>query len=178
MEALVSIPPKLDAEIWKHLRDELRDVISHALYIKEFSLTPGAYARYDDWYRNTLDHKSLHAVRLDAYALRFMLLLAVNDLKSAIDEETVDKTIRLMNWEHLIRQQLDPIDADNEAAKVEAKIRRILTTGPKSKKDLQQRTNAHRAGLWIWKSALQNLIDNQEVVFDTERKVYRLGEAV
>ena len=57
------------------------------------------------------------------YALRFMLLLAVNELKVKIDEEIVEKVIRLVEWEHLIRQQLDPIGADSEMAKMEIKIR-------------------------------------------------------
>jgi hypothetical protein len=178
MESLVAIPPRLDPDTWRRLRDSLRDVIRHALYIKEFDLTPGARALYEDWYKNTLDHRSLHAVRLDAYALRFMLLLGVMDSKTTIDEETVEKVIRLMNWEHLVRQQLDPVDADTQAAKVETKIRRILRTGPKGKKELQQRTNAHRTGLWVWKSALQNLINNQEVAFDPKGNVYRLMEVV
>jgi hypothetical protein len=176
MESLVSIPPKLDPEVRRLLQDDLRAVVSHATYVREFRLTPGAFALYDDWYKNTLDHRSLHAVRLDAYALRFMLLFAMNDRKTVIDEETVKKTVTLVNWEHLVRQQLDPIDADTEAAKMEVKIRRTLATGPKTKKELQRRTNAHRTGLWVWKSALQNLVDNKELHLDVKKGVYCLVE--
>ncbi len=177
MENYVSIPPRLDTETWKALRDQLRDTVRHALYVKEFSLTQGAFAMYDDWYKNKLDHKSLHSVRLDAYALRFMLLFTVNEMKSIIDESIVEKVIRLVEWEHLIRQQLDPIDADSESAKAEVKIRRALSTGPRGLRELQQRTNAQRTGLWVWKAALTNLQDNQEVYFDPKVKLYGLMES-
>ena len=51
---------------------------------------------YHHWYMN-LD-RSIHAKRLDTYALRFMMLLAVNEMKSTIDESIVDKSIKLMDW--------------------------------------------------------------------------------
>ncbi len=176
METYVSIPPRLDIETWKHLRDELRDVKRHALYVKEFTLTPGAFALYDDWYKNKLDHKSLHSVRLDTYALRFMLLLAVNEFRTNIDEGIVEKVIKLVEWEHLVRQQLDPIDADSEMAKMEIRIRRVLSTGPKSMRELQQKTNYKRSGIWVWKAALDNLTGNEEVTFDKKSKMYGLLE--
>lgn len=174
MDTFVSIPPRLDENVWRDLRDELRTLYSHALKIKEYSLTPQAYALYDTWYKEKLDHKSVHAVRLDQYALRFMLLFAVNEQKDEIDTEIVRDVIDLVEWEHKVRQQLDPIDVDNEMAKVETRIRRALMSGPKSKRELQQRTAASRSGKWIWGNALQNLIHDEEVRYDQKDKLYFL----
>jgi hypothetical protein len=178
MEKLVSLPPPLPVETWKQLCSDLRNITSQAEMVGTYELTEEAKRLYDDWYTNRLDQKSLHAVRLDAYALRFMLLFAVNDRAVNIDAEIVSRTLRLVDWQFLVRQQMDPIDADSETAKVEGKIRRTLATGPKGQRDLQRKTNAQRTGLWIWKSALQNLTENGEVVYDSATKVYRLLEAL
>jgi hypothetical protein len=178
MEKLVSLPPTLETDTWKRLRDDLRDIIAQAEMVGTYALTDQAYRLYDDWYRNRLDHKSLHAVRLDTYALRFMLLLAISDAKTEVDEEITGRVIRLVEWEHLVRQQLDPIDADSEAAKTEVKIRRALATGPKGLRELQRRTNAQRTGLWVWKAALQNLVGNEEVAYDPGPKLYRSAESL
>jgi hypothetical protein len=166
MDKFVSIPPKLDTDIWKSLRDELRDILSKALSVKEYSLTSEALFLYDKWYTENLDHQSLHSVRLDQYALRFMLLFAVNEFKDCIDVPIVEAVIRLVNWQFNVRQLHDPIDADNENAKIEAKIKRVLGAGPLSKRELQQRTNYKRSGLWLWNNALDNLTRYNEVSYN------------
>ncbi|OPY76883.1 MAG: hypothetical protein A4E65_03032 [Syntrophorhabdus sp. PtaU1.Bin153] len=178
MEKLVPIPPTLDVSVWKGLLDELRTTARQARLIREYALTPEAEYRYDQWYRNELDHKSIHSVRLDTYALRFMLLLAISNGCIEIDEGTVNDVIKLITWEHHVRQQLDPIDADTEMAKVEIRIRRELSKGPQILRILQQRTNAQRTGLWLWKTAMTNLQGNGEVFYDTKSKTYRLAEKV
>ena len=70
--------------------------------------------------------RSVHSRRLDTYALRLMPLLAVNDMKTAIDVETVRKAIFLCDWQLEVRKLHDPIDADNALAKMEEKIRRTV----------------------------------------------------
>jgi hypothetical protein len=178
MEKLVPIPPMLDVSRWKGLLQDTRFIVKHARLIREYALTPEAERLYDQWYRNTLDHKSIHSVRLDTYALRLMLLLAISDERFAIDEEIANDTVQLVTWEHAVRQQLDPIDADNEMAKVEIRIRRELSKGPRQLRTLQQGTQAHRTGLWLWKNALANLQGNDEVSYDPKSKTYRLTEKV
>lgn len=174
MESFHSIPPKLDLETWKGLRDELRYIVRRACEVKEYSLTPEAFRLYDTWYRETLDHKSVHAVRLDNYALRFMLLFTVNEAKTVIDVAIVEGVIELVEWQHRVRQQYDPIDVDNESAKIETRIRRALATGARSKRELQQRTAAARSGKWLWNNALQNLVNDEEIRYDSRSKLYRL----
>ena len=171
-DSLISIPPKVDEYLWKSLRDELRDVVSHALKVKEYSLTPAAFALYDKWYKEGLDHRSVHAVRLDQYALRFMLLFAANEQKNEIDNDIVKAAIALAEWEHKVRQQFDPIDVDNEAAKVEARILRALISGPKNKRELQQKTAASRSGKWLWGHGLENLLRDGDICYD--KKQYAL----
>lgn len=172
MDKLVSIPPRLPLNTWLTLRDRTTAIIRVAEVVREYGLTKEAEAMYDEWYHNGLDHKSLHAIRLDAYALRFMMLLAVARGDELIGPEIVTDAIRLADWQHKVRQQYDPFDADNEMARVEQKIRRALHEQPRTRRELQQYTNASRTGLWIWKSALDNLMANEEVVYDPETKKY------
>jgi hypothetical protein len=178
MEKLVPIPPMLDVSRLKSLIQDTRSIVKQARKIGMYALTTEAERLYDQWYREGLDHRSIHAVRLDTYALRLMPLLAVSDERFEIDEEIVKDTIQLVNWEHGVRQQLDPIDADNEMAKVEIRIRRELSKGPRTLRTLQQGTQAYRTGLWLWKTALANLQGNDEVSYDTRSKTYRLAEKV
>jgi hypothetical protein len=174
MESFHSIPPRLNIETWKALRDELRYIVGNAQAVKEYTLTPEAFARYDKWYRETLDHKSVHAVRLDNYALRFMLLFAVNESKTEIDVPIVESVIELVEWQHHVRQQYDPIDVDNESAKIETRIRRTLNLGSRNKRELQQKTGAARSGKWLWNNALQNMINDREIFYDSKSKLYTL----
>lgn len=172
MESFHSIPPRLDLEQWKKLRDQLRYITRIAESVREYALSPGAFALYDDWYRNRLNHRSVHAVRLDNYALRFMLLFAANEAKTVIDEAIVKDVIQFIEWEHRVREQHDPIDADNEQAKIEARLRRVLLSGPKTKRELQQKTAASRSGTWLWHNALNGLVEHSEIAYDSKSKQY------
>ena len=176
MEKLVPIPPRLPLEKLRTLQDNTLAVIRHAEAVKEYELTEEGKALYDTWYREGLDHKSLHSIRLDAYALRFMMLLAVARGDETIQLDTVRDAIKLADWQHLVRQQYDPLDADTEIAKIEQRIRRTLSIKPRTLRELQQATHAQRSGLWIWKNALENLRQNEEVAYDATTKKYHLLE--
>jgi hypothetical protein len=93
-----------------------------------------------------------------------------------IDEGVVADAIKLVNWQHKVRQLYDPIDCDNEMAKCEARIRRALSTGAKTLRELQQSTNARRSGLWLWKTALENLRRNDEIVYEPQSKKFKVGD--
>jgi hypothetical protein len=172
MEKLVSIPPRLPLDQWKYLRDETMQAIRVAERVREYDLTDEARDRYDIWYREELDHKSLHSIRLDTYALRLMLLLTIARQEEMIDLKAVEDAIALASWQHEVRQQYDPLDCDNESAKIEERIRRTLRLGARSARDLQRVTHANRSGLWLWKNALENLLGNGEVWFDPTTKLY------
>jgi hypothetical protein len=91
-----------------------------------------------------------------------MSLLAVNDLKTEVDVETVEKVIKLCDHQHRVRQLHDPVDADNAVASLEEKIRRTLRAkGSASSRALKRVLHPERTGLWFYNTALKNLIDER-----------------
>jgi hypothetical protein len=154
------------------LQKKLGDIIQFVGNGLEVDISQDARTLYHAWYMG-LD-RSIHAKRLDTYALRFMMLLAVNEMKKTIDRGIVEKVIRLMDWQLAARQLYDPIDADSQMAKMEEKIRRVLRTGEHSDRDLQKKVNAHRAGSWIYQTAIRNLSSTREIQFNKATKCWKV----
>ena len=143
---------------------------------RKFAITQKAWNHYDRWYRD-IDRDSVHSKRLDGYCLRLMMLLACNSLKPEITLEIVKDAISLCNWQFEIRKIYDPIDADNNIAKMEEKIRRkLLERGALRDYQLKQAVNANRAGLWIYEKAKTNLKDAGEIEWDKKKQTYSLVE--
>ncbi len=159
-----SFPEKIDQAEKASLKVDLINVISHVDDFLALDLTDKAKEVYHKWYMNL--RNSLHTRRLDTYALRLMPLVAVNDLKSEVDVETVHKVTSLCDWQLKVRIKHDPIDADNKVARMEQKIRRVLQEEDKTDRSLKQRTNAYRYGLWCYKTATKNLVEAEEIKFD------------
>jgi hypothetical protein len=66
-----------------------------------------------------------------------------------------------------------PIDAYNAIAAMEQKIVRVLRArGPLGEKKLRDLTNAYRAGLWVFDTALKNVLAAKLARFDPRRRVY------
>jgi hypothetical protein len=137
----------------------------------ELEITPEARSLYHKWYMGL--ERSIHTKRLDTYALRLMPLLAVNALKEEVDEGIVKKAIALCDWQLEVRRLHDPIDAENTTAKMEEKIRRQLRNGPKTEREMKQRTNANRQGLWFFSMALNNLRNANEITWDRKTKRWK-----
>jgi len=102
-----------------------------------------------------------------------MSLLAVNELKNEIDEETVRNVIKLCDWQLEVRQLHDPIDADTGIAKMEEKIRRQLRRKALKDFQLKQKVNANRAGLWVYNTALNNLKQAGEIAWNKKKKRWK-----
>ncbi|HEV2418530.1 MAG TPA: hypothetical protein VGX94_12060 [Terriglobia bacterium] len=137
-----------------------------------YDAAPEAKQTWETWYDNLA--RSEHSKRLDVLAFRLMPLLALTTDKDAIDTETVERTIAILNYELAVRTATDPIDADNTIAKLEEAIRRQLKVrGSLSKAELRKYTNAPRYGHWFFDTALKNLITHQEMVPDSGK--YRLA---
>lgn len=176
----VPIPPKMSSQVHHVLSNDLCHAFGRVVQNAPVTLTFTAEAEtlYYHWYCNM--PKSVHTKRLDVYALRFMILFAVNDGKLHVDADIVRKVIKLMDWQLEVRKQLDPIDADNQLARMEESIRRALLKGGMSGRDLKNRVNANRAGLWYFDTALNNLLNADEVIntFGKRKKsnFYRLAE--
>lgn len=164
-----SLPPKVPVSEKTMLRYRLVEILKHTGNGLQLRIEPQAGELYHQWYMN-LD-RSIHAKRLDGYALRFMILLAVNQLKSTVDVETINQAIALCDWQLKARKLHDPIDADNAIAKMEEKIRRVLSAcGTLKDYELKQKVNANRAGLKVYQFAMQNLKAAQEIGWKNKTK--------
>jgi hypothetical protein len=163
-----SFPARIPEEQKEHLKQRIRAILSHVGGHMELDITQEARETYHSWYMAC--ERSVHAKRLDTYAMRFMILLSVNERKTEIDLEIVQKVIALMDWQLIVRKVFDPIDADSAVAKMEEKIRRVLISGPKTDRELKQRTNANRAGLWIYNVATKNLKESDEIMRNKDTK--------
>jgi hypothetical protein len=166
-----SLPAKIPDQDKLRLKNELMGIIRHVHRGLELDISPSAKEIFHNWYMNM--ERSIHNKRLDTYAQRLMSLLAVNDLKNEVDEETVKKVITLCDWQLEVRKTHDPIDADNKIAGMEEKIRRALAKGQKKERRLQQRVNAHRAGLWVYQTAIKNLERYNEIAFNKISKKWK-----
>jgi hypothetical protein len=167
-----SLPVKISDPEKLGLKNDLMKVVRHVDRSLELGIEPSAADLYHNWYMNM--ERSLHAKRLDTYAMRLMSLLAVNDLKGEVDEQTVNKVTSLCDWQLEVRKTHDPIDADNKIARMEEKIRRALRKGQKKERRLQQVVNAHRAGLWVYETAKKNLERCNEISFNKKSKKWKL----
>ena len=171
-----SLPAKApEAECYR-LNQRLGQVLTHISGHPELDLSPEARGIYHEWYMAL--ERSIHAKRLDAYALRLMALLAVNDLKAEVDAETVRKVIALCAHQFRVRQFHDPIDADNEVARIEEKIRRALRAkGELGERSLKKILHTERTGLWAYSSAMNNLQNAKELGFNkTDKRYYLRGD--
>ncbi|MGO9019532.1 MAG: hypothetical protein ACLQVJ_14405 [Syntrophobacteraceae bacterium] len=161
-ERRFSIPRKIPEQDLNRVKCELNEILDLFRDRVEMAFDPYAYEFYDGWYRGI--EKSVHAKRIDGYALRLMPLLAANDGKTKVDFETVLKATIFCDWQLQVRKLHDPIDADNAVAKMEEKIRRNLRNrGVLKEYELKNATGAYRDGLNIFKWAIKNLIEADEV---------------
>jgi len=161
-ERKYAVPEKIPEKAKEKLLNRLQELIRpFGTKKRMLEIRTAAHQRYTEWYLGL--ESSIHSKRLDTYALRLMPLLAVNDGKNCVDEEIVKKVIAICNWQLRVRQQYDPIDADNRMAAMEERIRRQLRSGPKTEHELKQRTNYTRAGIWFFEHAMRNLERNNEI---------------
>lgn len=167
-----AIPGQVPGHAWDVMKNALGQIMRVASLTPELDITPGARALYETWYINL--EQSIHTKRLDTYALRFMILLAVNASKSEVDEAVAHDVIDLMNWQLQVRRLHDPIDADSAIAKIEEKIRRILKTGPRSEYELKRAVHYSRIGTWVFRNAIQNLTKGGEIRYDKTTKSWGL----
>jgi hypothetical protein len=81
-----------------------------------------------------------------------------------------------LDWQHKARQAHDPLDCDTLQAKVEAAIRRALSTrGPLTRRELARYAHAERVGTYFFQQALQALREAGEIAFDPKTKRFALA---
>nr|WP_243137605.1 DUF3987 domain-containing protein [Desulfofundulus thermobenzoicus] len=141
-------------------------------------LTDKARDLFEQWYCSR--PLSEHSKRLDAYAKRLMILLAVSqDNLESIDSETVNKVIKLVDWQYNVRKAYDPIDCDNRMAAMEQRIMRtLMRNGPLPDGRLRKAVHWERYGTWFYETALKNLQNSGVLMAKKGRRgsVYFLGE--
>lgn len=172
-EPRFSLPDEIEEPTKKPLQLGLHRILEHSVFIRRLKLTEGAKELFQKWYMELRAKKMQAAKRLDTYAHRFMILFSVNDSKDEVDLETVQKVITLMDYELKLRNECDPIDADNKIAAMEERLRRIIQTGPADIQTLKKRAHYERSGLWVFDTAMKNLQKGREMVWDKEIKAFR-----
>ena len=151
-------------------RMALLDNVKHALrhiesgYVLGFSKE--AVEEYTKWYMDNRNESNRSEVsrRLDTYALRLMMIMAVNEGLGEIDKELVQRIIALVEWEKKVRVIHDPIDAESIVGKIEGLIRKELQrNGAMRERALKRAIHYNRYGLYFYAQAMHNLIEAAEV---------------
>ena len=171
-EQKFAIPPRPPEGAEEKLQANLQAVIRFAGDHRELDLTPDARRLYVRWYENR--GRGTHSTRLDTYATRLMPLLAVNSLKSVVDEQVVRSVIAMCDHQLAVRKMYDPIDADNQLAALEEKTRRVLERGPLGESELKRAIHYSRVGLGPYTQALRNLRESGEIRFDKASRKWLL----
>ena len=163
----LEVNPTEQAHLKRHL-GEILQVIEGARdgEIMRIPLDAEAGSMWDDWYHEELA-ESIYSKRLDTYGHRLMILLTLNNGDFHISVQTIQKVIRILEWQHDIRKKVDPIQADNKIARMEQRIRNDLSLQPgMTSRDLKRAVRSDYHGLWVFKTALNNLIKDEEVTVD------------
>ena len=173
-----AIPPKISQfdkqELANKIQSEILEIVGENL---EMELNGPALKLYSDWYGEWGREESIHGKRLDTYCSRFMPLLAINDGKLTVNEATVEKGIRLMEWQKSVREEFDPISSSSIVGTMEEKIRRRLQKFPHSTAELKhQIRGVNKDSLWVFNKALENLSEGmgREVQFNPATKKWEL----
>jgi hypothetical protein len=136
-------------------------------------LTPEALGIWSEFYQTI--PRTVTGTRIDAIALRLAMLMAISAHKTEIDADVIQAAIEIARWQLAVREEVMPIDAYNAIAAMEQKIVRVLRArGPLGEKKLRDLTNAYRAGLWVFDTALKNVLAAKLARFDPRRRVYAI----
>lgn len=125
--------------------------------------TPAAEHLWGEFYHDLLPEMAFEAEeasrRLESYALRFALLMALSRREFAgVSADTIARVIDLIKYEFRVRQVLKPIDAKSDTARIEQMILRELSyRKTANKRDLYRYVNAHRLGAGLYEKGLDNL---------------------
>jgi len=134
-------------------------------------LTPEALSIWSEFYATI--PRTVTGTRIDSIGLRLAMLMALSAHKSEIDTEVIRAAIEIARWQLAVRDEVMPTEAYNAIAAMEQKIVRVLRArGPLGEKKLRDLTNAYRAGLWVFDTALKNVLAAKLARFDPRRRVY------
>ena len=169
------LPQKIPFNKKQEIASKVSSIIQMVNEGLEIQITPEAESEYSRWYFSLAEENTIHTKRLDTYCLRFMPLLAINEKKDKVDLGIVKKAIALMDWQKKVREEFDPIDATNEVAKMEERIRRRLKQFPHTIGQLKHYTKISKDGIWVFNTAIKNLSEgvSREIEFNREEKKWQ-----
>lgn len=176
-ERKFSVPREIPRSETKDLQRRLGALLAAVSSSKDpvrLSLSPEAFEIFDHWYLN--QEPSIFSRRLDTYGHRLMALLAINDERQEVTAEIAEKVVSLLQWQHDIRRECDPVDAETNIAKMEEMIRRKLAGSPLEQRELQRKVNYNRHGIYCWRTAVDNLLRAKELSIDRKTRVFMLTE--
>jgi len=173
-----SIPPRIPKTKRFELMEKLLALFEWGTNLEDherldgkfgMELDDSARALFQEWYKSLLP--SIFTKRLDTYGHRLMLLLAASQQKEMIDEEVVQATTALLNYELAARILCQPVEATSKQAELEERIRRALSEGPikeGGRGGLKQKLHYRRYGVRDWDWAVDNLKKAGEVKLDSD----------
>jgi hypothetical protein len=163
-----SIPKEIGYNEKKILKDRLIEILSFVEQARGdctklfLPIDENAAALFHEWYMAL--PRTEYSKRLETNAVRFMILLALNVQKTRVDVEIMESVINLMDWQYKVRRAYDPIDAENCMARMEQSIRNnLVRKGCLKDRELKQKVHAYRSGLWIYNTAIKNLMASKEI---------------
>ena len=182
--ARIAIPKAIPGEELTPLRQWVKDLlagidrayVANGCRAVQYRVTSGAHEMFRAWYETR--EGSIFERRLDTYAHRLMILLAATSGKDVVDEAIVTAVLALVRHQLDVRRECDPVDAENTIAATEEKIRRALTRGALKGRDLKRRIHVDRVGLWVWNTAVKNLVEAGDVARDAKADLYWLPSTV
>jgi len=121
-----SYEPRIPKDKIDSFRQELIDICQFVVdnynepRMMVIDMTTPARLLYDLFYKELeeIDENK----RIDSYSLRFMIILALIQRKTVVDEEVVRDVIKIMTWQSEMRVRYAPIEGANIYAKLENKI--------------------------------------------------------
>lgn len=172
----IPVPRDVPASVEQALAQELGGILYGLRHYTPANplvmrLTDEALSIWSEFYKTI--PRTVTGTRIDAIGLRLAMLMAISAGKTEIDAETIRAAIEIARWQLAVREEVMPVEANNAIAAMEQKIVKVLRArGPQRARELKRLTNAHRAGLWVFETALTNLQRAGEVRYDPRTKVF------
>ena len=162
----IALPPTVDEFAINAVKAKMLNIFWKIGNFTKMGIDKNAAAMYSDWYNNL--EKSSHTKRLDTYAIKLMMLIAINEFKDEIDLEIVEKVIAIGNWQLAVRKVYDPIDADGKTAEMEQRIRRMFENDHAIVTERNMKRALYRhikiKGITFYQAAIKNLLSQNEIV--------------
>jgi hypothetical protein len=127
-----------------------------------------AKCKWDEWYCTC--SRNDYTKRLDTYGLRFMQIMCVSEDVRVITQDIVERVIKLLEWQKIVRQIYYPVPYDTKEARIEGKImRKLAEIGIRiGRNDLYKEIRADRVGSTIFNKAIKNLSESKRILISKD----------